>query len=153
MRIIIGHDHTGVRTYDMAASKRFWCDTLGLVAIPEKENWLGFDDGRQFIHLMPAGSVPNPSEVSKYDRIDLANHVALQVSNLRDIVKLLLRHDLKPFQSEIDPSHRREITSEDQDLEFGIGTVFVYDPADNLVEFIDRHMEIFVKLKEKKAII
>ena len=145
---IRGVHHVGVRSFDKEASKKFWCDVLGFVPHPEKDNWLGVAGSeRKFIHLMPAQAAATPSARSGEDARDLANHVALEVADLKVVVTRLLQAGLKPFQADLDPSTRREIASLDRPLDFGIGTVFVTDPSGNIVEFMQRDFGIFEKIK------
>ena len=59
----------------------------------------------------------------------------------------LLDKGYRPFQSELDASKRKDITSAADPLDFGIGTVFVIDPAGNVVEFVQRDFGIFAKIK------
>jgi hypothetical protein len=49
---------------------------------------------------------------------------------------LLLTHGLRPYQLTVDQARRRDITSADEPLDFGIGTIFVEDPDGNTVEFL-----------------
>ena len=144
---IKGVHHVGVRTFDMAASKRFWCDVLGFVAHPEKDNWLGVEGSdHRFIHLMPALGASTSSARSSEDARDMANHVALEVADLKVVVVRLLEFGLKPFQAGLDPSERRDLASSEV-LNFGIGTVFVIDPSGNVVEFMQRDFGIFALIK------
>jgi len=148
MLTISGLHHVGIRAFDMDKSRAFWCDVLGLEANPAKTNWLGVKGvDHQFIHLMPAQRVERPSAGSREDERDLANHVALDTGDLRVVVARLLDKGYRPFQSELDASKRKDITSADDPLDFGIGTVFVIDPAGNVVEFVQRDFGIFAKIK------
>ncbi len=65
---------------------------------------------------------------------DFARHIALEVENLQDTVLLLLRHGLASFQSGLELAQQWHLTHAN-DLNFGIGTVFVADPDENVVEF------------------
>ena len=55
---------------------------------------------------------------------------------------LLLKGGLKPFQMDF-KGDTNEINGEADPLNFGTGTVFVYDPDGNLVEFIQLGRGIF----------
>ena len=144
MSMIVGPHHTGVRTFDLDESRAFYCGILGMEANPAKENWLGVPGvDHQFVHLMPAKGVPRPSESARENGRDGADHVALETHDLHAVVARLLETGCKPFQTELDFSKRRDVTSADQPLDFGIGTVFVIDPAGNVVEFIQRDRGVF----------
>lgn len=131
-----GVDHVGVRVTDMERAKRFYTRVLGLEPRPERPNWLGLDQGFP-VHLMPASrdELPGPMEP--------ARHFALRVDGLESVVGLLLAHGLAPFQATADQKHHRAITSADDPLDFGIGTVFVQDPDGNVVEFIEHGRGVF----------
>ena len=147
MSMIVGPHHTGVRAFDMDESRAFYCGVLGMVANPAKNNWLGVPGvDHQFVHLMPANGVDRPSESAREDARDGANHVALETHDLQALAAHLLEQGCKPFQTELDFTKRKDVTSADQSLDFGIGTVFVIDPAGNVVEFIERDRGIFAKI-------
>ena len=146
MSIIVGPHHTGVRAFDMDESRAFYCGVLGMEANPAKNNWLGVPGvDHQFVHLMPAG-VDRPSASAREDERDGANHVALEARDLHAVVARLLEQGCKLFQTELDFSKRQDVTSADQPLDFGIGTVFVINPAGNVVEFIQRDRGIFATI-------
>ena len=146
MSVIVGPHHTGVRTFDVDESRAFYCGVLGLQPNPAKDNWLGVPGvDHQFVHLMPASGVDRPSGSARENARDGADHVALETHDLRAVVARLLEKGCRPFQTELDFSKRRDVTSADQPLDFGIGTVFVIDPAGNVVEFIQRDHGIFAK--------
>lgn len=139
-------DHVGVRTFDMDVSRQFYCDVLGFKVHPEKTNWLCAPSNEDYhiIHLMPATIGHSPQDAGQ---MDPSNHVALEVDNLSSVSHRLLQGGCKPFQTTLDPNERHYISNlEDDNLDFGIGTVFVLDPAGNYVEFIDRHAGVFKKL-------
>jgi hypothetical protein len=49
---------------------------------------------------------------------------------------------LKPFQMDFE-GNTKPLNSPDDDLSFGIGTIFVEDPSENLVEFLQLGHGIF----------
>jgi hypothetical protein len=67
-----------------------------------------------------------------------ARHFILDVARLEEIAGLLLTHGLRPYQRTVDQARRRDITSADKPLDFGIGTIFVADPNGHTVEFLQR---------------
>ena len=69
-------------------------------------------------------------------------HVALQVTALRPVLHLLLDHGQRVFQTGFD-GVEKEITSRDDTLEFGIGSIFVRDPDGNLIEVLQPGHGIF----------
>ena len=133
-------NHVGIRARDKEQLSRFYADVLGLTQHPEKTNWFKVGDSDTMIHLMPAdGSAEGK------DAIDCARHVCLEVESLEEVVTTLLNRGLKPFQTEIDATKRRELTDA-KDLSFGIGTVFISDPEGNIVEFMQPDRGIFAKV-------
>ena len=130
-------NHVGIRARDQERLGRFYADVLGLIPHPEKTNWFKVGDSDTMIHLMPmAGSAAGN------DLVDCARHVCLEGESLEEAVTTLLSRGLRPFQTEIDPTKRREL-SDAKDLSFGIGTVFVADPEENLIEFMQADRGIF----------
>lgn len=134
MRITL--NHVSLRVSSIAQASRFYTDVLGLKPHPDKPNWLGVGQGC-LIHLMePTLDQPDAP-------VDPARHVALDVASLEEAVTLLLRRGLKPYQATVDQRQFKEITSPDQELDFGIGTVFVRDPDGNVIEFVQKGRGIF----------
>lgn len=131
-------NHVGIRSLDRAASEHFYVGILGLQPHPTKTNWLHTADGHFGIHLMPGTDKSDDGN----DNADLARHFALESDDLEGVVDGLLAASLKPFQADITAQHRKEL-SDSSDLTFGIGTVFVFDPDMNLVEFVDPTRGIF----------
>ncbi len=131
-------NHVGIRALDRAASERFYAGVLGLKPHPTKTNWLRSEDGHFSIHLMPGTSKSNDGN----DETDLARHFALESDDLEGIVDGLLAAGFKPFMANITGAERKTLT-DSSDLSFGIGTVFVFDPDNNLLEFVDPTRGIF----------
>jgi catechol 2,3-dioxygenase-like lactoylglutathione lyase family enzyme len=126
--------HGGLPTRDAQRAKAFWCGVLGCVSFPGKDNWLGWDGITYPIHLMP------PDEISLGN--SLSRHLAIEVVRLETVLAPLLNANLAPFQAALSGA-RKPITSLDQPLDFGIGTIFVYDPDDNVIEFVENGRGIF----------
>jgi catechol 2,3-dioxygenase-like lactoylglutathione lyase family enzyme len=131
-----GIQHVSLRVKDLARARRFYADVLGLAPHPEKSNWLGVGQGCP-VHLM------EPTSALAELPHEPARHFALRVSRLEDIVGLLLRNGVTPFQSDVQQREHCPVTSIEQPLDFGIGTIFVEDPDGNVVEFIEMGRGIF----------
>ena len=138
---IIQFSHVGVRALDRAASEAFYVQVLGLKQHPTKNNWLRTQDGEFSVHLMPGTDRSNDGN----DVTDLARHFALETDDLEGVAKDLISAGYKPFQANITGQERRELVSS-EDVTFGIGTIFVFDPDGNLIEFIDRTRGIFPQI-------
>jgi catechol 2,3-dioxygenase-like lactoylglutathione lyase family enzyme len=61
---------------------------------------------------------------------------------LRPVLHLLLDHGQRVFQTGFD-GVEKEITSREDPLGFGIGSIFVRDPDGNLIEFLQLGHGIF----------
>ncbi|MER9656541.1 VOC family protein [Mesorhizobium sp. M0152] len=133
-----GIQHVSIPVKDFTRARHFYCDVLGLEPHPEKSNWLGIGQGCP-VHLMEQTIAP--AELPH----EPARHFALQVSRLEDVVALLLRNGFKPFQSDVQQRKHCPVRSIEQPLDFGIGTIFVEDPDDNIVEFIEMGRGIFAE--------
>jgi catechol 2,3-dioxygenase-like lactoylglutathione lyase family enzyme len=121
--------HVCLVVRDWDAAETFYMDVLGLRRHPVIPFWLVLND-RSTLHLVP---MPDADAVGSR-RLQF-QHVALQVQDLRRVLKVLLDHGQKPFQADF-RSNRRTITAADDPLDFGTGTLFVYDPEGNLIEFL-----------------
>src|SRR6202163_4865463 len=89
-----------------------------LVLTPRETTTYWLFAGDHFsVHLMP--SRPD------LERVNPARHFTLEVARLEEIAGLLLAHGLRPYQLTVDQGHRRDITSADEPLGFGIGTIFL----------------------------
>ena len=130
--------HVGLRIRNAEAIRAFYVGVLGLEPHPQKQNWLGWKGGGHPIHLMSGTDL----SVDGRDQTDLARHLAIEVDDLREVARLLLAHNLRPFQSGFGIDERRDVTL-DGDLSFGIGTVFVADPDGNMIEFVQANLGIY----------
>jgi catechol 2,3-dioxygenase-like lactoylglutathione lyase family enzyme len=129
--------HGGLPTTDIARAKAFWCDTLKFVSCPAKSNWLGWDGVNYPIHLMPPESTAPSTGLSK--------HIAIEVAALEPILAVLLGAGLAPFQAAL-TGERCPLNDINQSLDFGIGTIFLYDPDGNVIEFVEKGRGIFAIL-------
>ena len=129
--------HVGVPVRDMRIAEQFYSGVLGFKPCPGKANWLWAGDDYS-LHLMPA--------VLSDGRYQPARHFAFEVERLADVAALLLKHGLRPYQMTGDQAQRHDITSAEDPLEFGIGTIFVEDPDGNTLEFIQANQGIFAEI-------
>lgn len=111
------------------ASERFYVDGLGLKRHERIPSWFYLTRSTT-LHLVEISEAA--SDASAYRTVQ---HFALEVSDLRAVLKMTLFNHLSPFQMDIRRSAKR-IVSADDPLNFGTGTLFVYDPDGNLIEFI-----------------
>ncbi len=73
-----------------------------------------------------------------------------QVADLPSVVATLLDAGERPYQLSLNPAEgRRDVASPQQDLDFGIGTIFCNDPDGNVVEFVDVTRGIFATTNYK----
>lgn len=129
-------NHVGLVVRDLAAAGRFYGDALGLGRHHERETWFVLNR-TSTLHLVPMPQA-NVDE-SLQHRIQ---HVALQVPDLRTVLVRLLDRDVQVFQMGFDGGRKR-MTSPDDSIDFGTGSLFVYDPDGNLIEFMQLGHGVF----------
>jgi catechol 2,3-dioxygenase-like lactoylglutathione lyase family enzyme len=130
-------NHMGVRAVDQARSEAFYVGVLGLEPHPTKNNWLRTKNRDLSVHVMPG----TERSTDGNDVADLARHFALESDDLEGVADGLLAAGYTPFQAEL--TGKRKELADSSDLTFGIGTIFVFDPDNNLVEFVDPTRGIF----------
>jgi catechol 2,3-dioxygenase-like lactoylglutathione lyase family enzyme len=138
-------NHVAVRAVDRARSEAFYVGVLGLEPHPTKHNWLRTKNRELGVHLMPG----TERSTDGNDVADLARHFALESDDLEGVVDGLLAAGYTPFQAEL--TGKRKELADSRDLTFGIGTIFVFDPDNNLVEFVDPTRGIFQKVLRESS--
>lgn len=122
-------NHVCIVVRDMEAANRFYIDVLGLKRHHVVSSWLLLNQAST-LHLV---NIPEAEFVeSLYHEVQ---HFALQVPNLREVAAALITRGLKPFQMDFD-GNTEAIENIDGPLDFGLGTVFIRDPDQNLIEFL-----------------
>ncbi len=129
-------NHVGIVVRDLAAADRFYGDVLGLARHHERETWFVLNP-TSTLHLVPMPQA-GVDETLRH-RIQ---HVALQVPDLRVVLGRLLDRDAPVFQMGFDGGRKR-MTSTDEPIDFGTGSLFVYDPDGNLIEFMQLGHGVF----------
>ena len=119
-------NHVGIRVLDLDRATRFYVDMLGMTPRPEKPNWLSAGDSYS-IHLMPTTGGPEP--------VDLCRHVAFEVPDIHEPAVQLLALGIHLYQGDLQ-GNCRTVTSTDDPLDFGIGTLFTEDTEGNTLEFV-----------------
>jgi len=135
----------GVRAVDQARSEAFYVGVLGLEPHPSKNNWLRTKNRDLSVHLMPG----TERSTDGNDVADLARHFALESDDLEGVFDGLLAAGYTPFQAEL--TGKRKELADSRDLTFGIGTVFAFDPDNNLVEFVDPTRGIFQEVLRESS--
>lgn len=128
--------HVGIVVTNRSKAEAFYVGVLGLRRHPERASWFAIDDACA-LHLIPLGDATAREPAHHAYR-----HVALQVADLRAVLRHLLAHGQRVFQADFDGNERVLRSSEDA-LDFGTGTLFVRDPDGNLVEFLQLGHGIF----------
>jgi len=129
--------HVCLVVRDRAAAERFYLEVLGLERHHTVPFWLVLNE-RATLHLFPLADAERGGPRLAWQ------HFALQVKDLRAVLRLLLAHGFRPFQADFQ-SNRRVRTSPDDPLDFGTGTLFVHDPDGNLVEFLQLGHGLFTE--------
>ncbi len=120
--------HASIMVRDMSRAKAFYCDVLGLEALPRPGRavegmWLAA--GRQQVHLVvgQVDTVPLTEVRKELEAKGIAGHFALEVDDVRSAAETLTKNRHPPLGDVI---HRPD----------GSASVFCRDPDGNLVEFI-----------------
>jgi catechol 2,3-dioxygenase-like lactoylglutathione lyase family enzyme len=122
-------NHVGLVVRDLAASDHFYRGVLGFPRHHARPNWFVLN-ATSTLHLIPLAD-PSATEAPHH----AYRHVAFQVPGLRAVLQRLLGHGLRVFQADFTAGDR-EVTSVDDPLTYGVGTLFVRDPDGNLIEFL-----------------
>jgi catechol 2,3-dioxygenase-like lactoylglutathione lyase family enzyme len=129
-------NHVCLVVKNIDAALRFYSELLGLERHPARPTWLVLNETSN-LHLVPMPHATNGN--STYHDVQ---HFALQVPDLRTVLRLLLDGDQQVFQIDFD-WNRHWIASPNDTMEFGTGSLFVHDPDGNLVEFLQLGHGIF----------
>jgi catechol 2,3-dioxygenase-like lactoylglutathione lyase family enzyme len=129
-------NHVGIVVRDKAAAERFYIEILGLRRHHARPFWLVLNDTStlHLIHLADAAA-DDPRHHS-------FRHFALQVSDLRAVLDVLLDRDVRVFQTDFQ-GNEQDVTTRDASLDFGTGSLFVHDPDGNTIEFLQLGHGIF----------
>jgi catechol 2,3-dioxygenase-like lactoylglutathione lyase family enzyme len=122
-------NHVGLVVKDLPAAERFYAGLLGFPRHHVRPNWFVLN-ATSTLHLVPLG---DPAAVEPAHHA--YRHVALQVPDLRAVLRTLLAAGLRVRQVEFGGGERI-VTSIDDPLDFGVGSLFVNDPDGNLIEFL-----------------
>jgi catechol 2,3-dioxygenase-like lactoylglutathione lyase family enzyme len=122
-------NHVGIVVKDIAAAEKFYVDVLGLRRHHVRSSWYGLN-ATSTLHLIPLAD-PAAKELPHH----AYRHVALQVPDLRAVLRVLLSSGVRVFQADFQGG-QRDVTSVDDALDFGVGTLFVHDPDGNMIEFL-----------------
>jgi len=129
-------NHVGIVVQDLPTSERFYIDVLGLQRHHARPNWLVLNATSTLHLICIPGAVVGDAAHLAY------RHVALQVRDLRAVLQPLLIHGIRVVQLNFQ-GEERTITSPDDPLDFGVGSLFVRDPDGNLIEFLQLGHGIF----------
>ncbi|MDX2085355.1 MAG: VOC family protein [Candidatus Melainabacteria bacterium] len=136
--------HIGLVVRNEQKARTFYTDILGFQPHHRVDSWLMLND-KLSIHLI---EIPEAEIVdSLFHQI---NHVAIQVSDLKPILKLLLEHGQAPFQMDFEGAEK-PLTDPEDPMNFGLGTIFVNDPDGNLIEFLQMGHGVFTEDTESIA--
>ncbi|MFG6667640.1 VOC family protein [Halomonas sp. HNIBRBA4712] len=123
-----GVHHAAIATHDMDLLTDFYTRVIGFQQHPEKSNWLHTGHGFS-LHLMPSDRERAPYDPSR--------HIAFEVESLNECARYLLDQGQRPYQLS-NEQKRVEVKSAEGPLDAGIGTLFLDDPEDNTIEFVER---------------
>lgn len=129
-------NHVCVVVKNIAAAEDFYIGVLGLQRHHRIKSWLLLNkvSTLHLVHI-PEATV----DTSLYHEIQ---HFALQVPDLRAVVRHLLGRERVMFQMDFE-GVEKSIESAEAPLDHGLGTVFTRDPDGNLIEFLQLGQGIF----------
>ena len=136
-------NHVGVVVKDLDAAAQFYQGVLGLRPHHVRPNWFVLNSAST-LHRIP---LADPAAVEPAHHA--YRHVALQVADLRAALGRLLAGGVRVFQADFQGGER-EVTSQDDPLDFGVGTLFVRDPDGNLIELLQLGHGIFTAEMQPK---
>ena len=128
--------HVAIPAHDFTRLQAFYIGVLGLQAHPEKSNWLRAGDGFT-VHLMPSSA--------SFGAVRIEQHFALQVDSLESLLAHLLERSISPWQATLDGQVHVVIDPADS-LDFGLGSLFIADPENNVIEFVQKDKGLFAIL-------
>jgi catechol 2,3-dioxygenase-like lactoylglutathione lyase family enzyme len=123
-------NHVCIVVRDEARAKRFYVDRLGLTQHPDRDSWLRIGSSAS-LHLVGVGD-----DLGAIDLRGEIQHLAIEVPSLRESARALSKEGIEIFQMDFE-GNERAIDDPEGPLDFGIGTIFVRDPDENLVELIE----------------
>ncbi len=128
--------HVGLVVSDLKAAEEFYGGVLGLRPHHARPSWFVLN-ATSTLHLVPLGDA-----TAKEPPHHAYRHVALQIPDLRAVLRVLLAGGLRVRQIEFGGGEREVVSAEDS-LDFGVGSLFVHDPDGNLIEFLQLGHGIF----------
>ena len=138
--------HVGLVVSDVPAAERFYAGVLGLRRHHARPSWFVLNAAstlhRNAVPGAGAGGADPPHHAYR--------HVALQVADLRAVLGLLLAGGARVTQVGFDGGERA-VTSPDDPMDFGVGSLFVRDPDGNLIEFLQPGHGIFTPYMRPRA--
>ena len=127
-------NHICVIIKNIEKSKIFYEEFLGLSPHGEIGGWYKVEGNGPTLHLIEIEDAEIPSEE---DMHHYYRHFAFEVPSLNAVSSKALELGLHPFQMDSE-GEEHDIMSTEDDLNFGIKTVFVRDPDNNLWEFVQK---------------
>ena len=126
----LGINHVALVVTDLDRSRHFMDEVLGLERHPKMPRWYRVGDCA--VHLLK----PMPEAGADSSLYHHHQHLAIQVDDVRAVLRRLIANSLEPFQinSELEP---HPVASLDDPLDYGTGSVLVRDPDGNLFEFLE----------------
>jgi len=137
-------NHIGLVVRNEKTSKQFYQNLLGFTPHHKVDSWLVMNE-QTMLHLI---------EIDDAEIVDSLfhqiNHFAMEVDSLSDVLSILIQDNHKPFQMDFE-GNEKQIISADDPLGFGLGTLFVADPDENLIEFVQIGKGLFTKEMQPKS--
>jgi catechol 2,3-dioxygenase-like lactoylglutathione lyase family enzyme len=123
--------HLSVVSKDLAKYRAFAKGLLQLKQHPKHSGWFVAKDRSIQLHVIEIEDTASDMD----DMHHYYRHSAIEVSDLAAVLKRARKLRLKPFQMDENGEEKR-IKPGSTKLDFGLRTLFVRDPDDNLWEFV-----------------
>ena len=130
-------NHVSMVVTDKKRADEFYGGVLGLQKHEKWPHWYKLNSSGSTLHMFEV-----PQAESDPSWFHKSQHPALQVPDLGEVLMALLAANYEPFQMEFS-SAQRPVTDPDDDLIFGVGSLFVRDPDGNLIEFVQSGRGIY----------
>jgi len=128
----INHLTVVVKNFEKAC--QFYEGFLGCTHHKEIDSWFYIPGTEHLLHVIDIEDAEVPSDE---DMFHYYTHFALEVQNLRKVLEKAILLNLTVFQMDSE-GEEHQIQSIQDDLSFGIKTLFIRDYDNNLWEFIQK---------------
>ena len=129
-----GIHHLTLVVRDQQKAVQFYQTILGYTPSGVQDSWLRPEGDGPMLHLIEIDDAELPAAE---DMFHYYNHLAFEAPSLRNSLKSALSLGATVFQMD-HQGEEHSVADENDSLEFGLKTLFVRDPDNNLIELVQR---------------